>query len=233
VNFRSQRGFTQPGFTLMELMISITLVAAIATGMLMAMRGGLLSLNKTQTRLDENRRAMGIQRILSLQLAGAMPARTGCAGQLSPFAFRGTAALLQMVSTYSITEGTHGAPRIVEYQVTPDTGGTVQLIVYESLYTGPASTAGFCSENIAVQGSPFVAASRLAYCRFSYFQMNPDTQFRGGGWVNGWGDPNMPSAVRIDMASATPDPVRLPVVAITAPQFTTRFFDDPKYDDDQ
>ena len=49
----------------MELMISITLVAAIATGMLMAMRGGLLSLDRTQTRLDENRRALGIQRILS------------------------------------------------------------------------------------------------------------------------------------------------------------------------
>ena len=115
----------------MELMISITLVAAIATGMLMAMRGGLLSLNRIQTRLDENRRALGVQRILTLQLAGAMPARTGCAGALSPFAFRGTVAALQMVSTYSIAEGARGAPHIVEYQVAPDDGGTVKLIVNE------------------------------------------------------------------------------------------------------
>ena len=47
--FASGRGHlvvsrAQRGFTLMELMIAITLVAAIATGMLMAMRGGLLSL---------------------------------------------------------------------------------------------------------------------------------------------------------------------------------------------
>jgi prepilin-type N-terminal cleavage/methylation domain-containing protein len=223
----------QRGFTLMELMISITLVAAIATGMLMAMRGGLLSLNRTQSRLDENRRALGVQRILSLQLAGAMPARTGCAGQVSPFAFRGTSAALEMVSTYSITEGSRGAPHIVEYQVAPDEGGTVKLIVYERLYAGPASTAGFCGEGVVLQGSPrpFVAASRLAYCRFSYFQMNPDTLFRGGGWVDAWNDPNMPSAVRIDMTPAVSDPIRLPVVAITAPQFTTRFFDDPKYED--
>jgi len=68
---------TDDGFTLMELMISVTLVAAIATGMLIALRGGLLSLNKTQTRLDENRRAMGVQRILSMQLAGAMPGFQG------------------------------------------------------------------------------------------------------------------------------------------------------------
>jgi len=219
----------------MELMISITLVAAIATGMLMAMRGGLLSLNRIQTRLDENRRALGVQRILSLQLAGAMPVRTGCAGALSPFAFRGSVAALQMVSTYSMAEGTRGAPRIVEYQVAPDDGGTVKLIVNERLYGGPASTAEFCGEGVALQGSPqpFVAANHLAYCRFSYFQMNPDTQFRGGGWVDAWNDPNMPSAVHIEMAPATADPIRLPVVSITAPLYVNRFFDEPKYYDDQ
>jgi len=223
----------QAGFTLMELMISITMVAAIATGMLLAMRGGLLSLNKTQTRLDENRRALGIQRILSLQLAGAMPARTGCSGQLSPYAFRGTSAALQMVSTYSIAEGSRGAPHIVEYQVAPDDGATFKLIVSEHLYAGPASTAGFCGESIALQVSPqaLVAASHLAYCRFTYFQMNPDTQFRGGSWIGEWGAPTMPSVVRIEMAPAAPDPNRLPIVAITAPLYVNRFLDEVHYDD--
>jgi hypothetical protein len=214
-------------------MISITLVAAIATGMLMAMRGGLLSLNKTQTRLDENRRALGVQRILSMQLAGAMPARTGCAGQSSPYAFRGTASALQMVSTYSIAEGSRGSPHIVEYQVLPDEGATLKLMVYERLYSGPGSTAAFCGESVALQGSPqpFVAATHLAYCRISYFQMNPDTQFRGGSWVGEWGAPTMPSAVRIEMAPAVPDPIRLPIVAITAPLYVNRFFDELHYDD--
>ena len=129
----------------MELMISITLVGAIATGMLMAMRGGLLSLDRTQRRLEENRRALGIQRILALQLGGAMPVRSGCGGgQMRPFAFRGTVGALQMVSTYSMAEGARGSPHIVEYQVAPDENGTVKLIVYERLYTGQASTAGFC-----------------------------------------------------------------------------------------
>lgn len=226
-------GKPERGFTLMELMISVTLVAAIATGMLIAMRGGLLSLNKTQARLDENRRAMGVQRILSMQLAGAMPARTGCAAQLSPYAFRGTGTALQMVSTYSMAEGSRGAPRIVEYQVAPDEGATVKLLVYERLYAGPASTSGFCSETVAVQGSPqpFVAATHLAYCRFSYFQMNPDTQFRGGSWVGDWRAPTMPSAVRIEMTPAVPDPVRLPIVAITAPLYVNRFIDELHYDD--
>lgn len=231
MSFKSQRGFT-----LMELMISITLVAAIATGMLMAMRGGLLSLSKTQTRLDENRRALGIQRILTAQLGGAIPVRSGCGGgQMTPFAFRGTPTTLQMVSTYSMAEGARGYAQVVEYQIAPDENGTVQLIVYEHPYVGTGSTGGFCGDNGALQGSPqpLVAARRLAYCRFSYFQINPDKQFREGSWVNSWRQEDMPGAVRIEMAPVSPDPVRLPIVAVTAPVRVNRHFEDLTYEDQQ
>ncbi len=225
---------SQRGFTLMELMIAITLVAAIATGMLMAMRGGLLTMNRTQARLEENRRALGLQRILSMQLAGAIPVRSGCGGgQLSPFAFRGSISALQMVSTYSIAEGSRGYPHVVEYQVAPDENGTFRLIIQERPYSGPGTTSEFCSENIALQGSaqPFVAASRLAYCRFSYHQLNPDTQFRGGGWVNTWKEPDLPSAVRIEMLPAVPEATRLPVLSVTASLPVVRDFQDPPYED--
>lgn len=223
------------GFTLMELMVAITLVAAIATGMLMALRGGLLSLNRIQSRLEENRQALGIQRILTTQLGGVIPVRTNCSGQNSPFAFRGNASALQMVSTFSISEGTRGYPHIVEYQVAPDEGGTVKLMVYERPYTGPASTAGFCSETIAIQGSPqfLMAAGRLAYCRFSYRQTDADTQFRGPGWAAAWGLPDLPTAVRIEMAPAAPDPTRLPVLAVTALLRVNRSIEDPPYVDQQ
>ena len=227
---------TNAGFTLMELMIAITLVAAIATGMLMAMRGGLLTLNRTEARLEDNRRALGIQRILSLQLAGAMPVRSGCGGsQLSRFAFRGSISALQMVSTYSITEGSRGYPHVVEYQVVPDPNGTFRLIIHERPYSGPATTGEFCSENISVQGSaqPFVAAVGLAYCRFSYHQVNPDTEFRGLGWVNNWNEPDLPSAIRLDMLPAAPDATRLPVLSVTASLPVNRDFQDPPYEDQQ
>lgn len=209
-------------------MIAITLVAAIATGMLLAMRGGLLSLNRTQARLDENRRTLGIERILKLELAGAIPARRGCGGQYGPFAFRGTSTALQMVSTYSIAEGARGLPHIVEFQVAPDEGGTVKLIVNERPYVGPASTGAFCTESISLLGSPqpFVAATRLAYCRILYLQMNLDTQFRGNGWVDAWSLPDLPAAVRIDMAPSVPDPNKLPVLAVTAPLLINRTYED-------
>ena len=224
------------GFTLMELMIAIALVAAIATGMLMAMRGGLLTLNRTEARLEENRRAMGIQRILSLQLAGAVPVRSGCnGGTFSPFAFRGSISALQMVSTYSITEGSRGYPHVVEYQVAPDENGTFKLIIHERPYSGAGTMSEFCSENISLRGSaqPFVAATRLAYCRFFYHQVNPDTQFRGLDWVNNWNDPDLPSAVRIELLPAAPDATRLPVLSVTASLPANRFFQDLPYEDQQ
>src|SRR5580692_11985961 len=77
------------GFTLIELMISITLVAALATGMLMAMRTSLLSLEKIDARLQFNRRVMGMERVLTRQIGGVMPVVSNCGTTLNPI-FRGT-----------------------------------------------------------------------------------------------------------------------------------------------
>ncbi len=171
----------QAGFTLMELMISITLVAAIATGMLLAMRGGLLSLNKTQTRLDENRRALGVQRDSLCNSRERCRPGLACSGQLSPYAFRGTATALQMVSTYSIAEGSRGTPHIVEYQVAPDEGATLKLIVYERLYAGPASTAGFCSEGVVLQGIAPALCGRESFSILPVF-LFPDESGHAVSW---------------------------------------------------
>src|ERR1051326_5979120 len=66
------------GFTLIELMISITLVAAISAGILMAMRTGLQSMQKVNDRLASNRRVLTVQQILQHQLSNAMPVMGLC-----------------------------------------------------------------------------------------------------------------------------------------------------------
>ncbi len=52
------------GFTLIEMMIAITLVAAISTTMLFAIRAGLITLQKVDDRLMSNRRVMSVERIV-------------------------------------------------------------------------------------------------------------------------------------------------------------------------
>jgi prepilin-type N-terminal cleavage/methylation domain-containing protein len=55
---------SERGVTLLELMIAMTLVAGLSTGMLMAMRTSLLTYEKTAKKLESNRRFVKTQQIL-------------------------------------------------------------------------------------------------------------------------------------------------------------------------
>ena len=85
------------GFTLIELMIAVTLVAAISTGMLLAMRTALLTLQKVESRLQDNRRVVSVQQMLVRQLSSVMPAVGDC-GTSRGSLFLGTAQSLRMVT---------------------------------------------------------------------------------------------------------------------------------------
>jgi prepilin-type N-terminal cleavage/methylation domain-containing protein len=218
----------EAGVTLIELMIAITLVSALAVGMLMAMRTSLITLEKVDARLQSNRRVMSVEQILSRQIGGLIPVAGMCPGAM----FRGTDQTLHMVSTYSMTEGARGYARILQYAVLPAEGGGVRLVVNESLYTGPASIAQFCSD-LPIQLGPqsFVLADRLAYCHLSYREAIPESPV-GGNWQISWNRPALPSAVHVEMASLVPDPARLPLVSVTVPLRITRdlgvsYFDTP------
>ncbi len=122
-------------------MVSTTLVAAIASGMLWAMRTSLITMEKVDARLDSNRRVMSVEQILSRQLSGVMPVTGNCQNasggiiQRVPV-FNGTDQTLHLVSSYSMSEGARGYARLLELQVVPSDRGGVRLIVNESLYTG-------------------------------------------------------------------------------------------------
>jgi prepilin-type N-terminal cleavage/methylation domain-containing protein len=219
------------GVTLIELMIAITLVAALSSGMLMAIRTSLITLEKVDNRLQSNRRVISVNQILSRQIGGVMPVLGQCAssgGGLSGprAAFNGTAQTLHLVSSYSMSEGSRGLPRLLELQVIPAEGGGVRLIVNEFLYTGPTSLSPFCIDNQfqpgQAQPDSFVLADRLAYCRILYQQRPPDLPPTGGKWIDLWNTPELPAAVRFDMAPLIVDPARLPLLSVTVPIHITR-----------
>jgi general secretion pathway protein J len=219
----------QRGVTLIELLIAITLVAALSTGMLMAMRISLNTLEKTQGRLEDNRRAMGVQQMILRQIGGVIPVTSTCGGAGGPggriATFNGTPETLHLVTSYSMNEGTRGYPRLVQYQVLPEPGGTFRLIMNEYLYYGPAVTATMCSGNqfAPVRAGPnsVELASGLAYCRFFYKEFRPE-ELDKGNWVPVWQRPNLPHAVRIEMAPLVPNPARLPMVSLHIPIHVTR-----------
>jgi prepilin-type N-terminal cleavage/methylation domain-containing protein len=229
---------SQRGVTLLELMIAITLVAGLSTGMLMAMRTSLLTYEKTAKRLESNRRFVKTQQMLSDQISAVMPVQGAClgdAGQIIgiPSFLNGSENILHLVSSYSIAEGSRGYPQIVEYRVIPEQRGSVRLVATERPYTGPQSTTPFCgnappppavsSYELGAQsastalGASYLLADHLAYCRFSYHEPYNQNRFIETPWLPVWDKPLLPAGVRIEMRSAVPDAGGLSVLGVTVP----------------
>lgn len=225
----------QRGVTLLELMIAITLVAGLSTGMLMAMRTSLLTYEKTAKKLESNRRFVKTQQILSNQIAAVIPAQGSCAGSegktvaVASF-LSGSSDALRLISSYSIAEGARGYPQIVEYRVFRSERGGVKLVALEHPYTGPASTMPFCGTEPAPGGTAYVLADNLAYCRFSYHEPYNQNTFVETPWLPLWDRPALPAGVHIEMRPAAPEIGGLSVLNVTAPIMVDR---DPRsvYDD--
>jgi prepilin-type N-terminal cleavage/methylation domain-containing protein len=233
VDRRSQRGVT-----LLELMIAITLVAALSAGMLMAMRTSLDAYEKTSKRLEANRRVVKIQQILTDQLSGMMAIPLQCADLSNPSTagsdassaaapsvprvsfMAGQQDRLRFVSSYSIAEGARGYPQIVEYRVNAAPNGEAQLIVTERNYTGPASAAAYCNTDWPPPSpgmQTLVLADHLALLRFSYHPPYDLNTFLESPWQPLWDKPALPAAIRIELSSAMADPGGLPLLSVTVP----------------
>lgn len=216
VSSRRRTGARQAGFTLVELVLAISLVAAIATGMLMAMHNGLLTLDRIGTRLDQNRRALALDRLLRGQLDGTFQVLARCGGDLRSI-FTGSPTRMRLVSTYSRAAGSRGYPVLVEYRILPNPDGTVRLVALEEPYSG------FCigqDEAASPTASAFVLADQLAYARFAYQDRDAQSGF-GAKWDTGWTRFYLPAAVRVDMVAADPLASRIPQGPVTVPLHTS------------
>jgi hypothetical protein len=214
---------SERGVTFLELIIAITLVAAIVAGLLFAMRGSLLTYEKVNGRLEEDTRRMRMSQALERQIGGTIPSMGACgAGRV--LVFNGDAQSLRFVSSYSLEEGARGYARLVEYQVAPDPKsspqGGVRLMMNERVWAGPATTGPLCANNVflpvQIDAQSIEAAGRLAYCRISYHEFVPDN-LEAGRWVTLWNRPALPGAVRIEMAPLAGSEPSLPVMTLNVP----------------
>jgi general secretion pathway protein J len=234
------RRTTERGITLIELLVAVSLLSLLSVGMLFAMRVGLDAMGKTNQRMIANRRVLGVDRILTAQIAGFIPTRADCLAAPDapparvPF-FQGEPQTMRFVSTFSLNEATRGYPQILEFQVIPgENGQGVRLIVNELRYTGPRSTGATCLGVASdpggrrilfrpVEAGPhsFVLADKLARCELSYKEeiQNPNLPDL---WHRQWRREKSPAAVRIDLLPLEPDPAKLQVPSVVAPLRPTR-----------
>ena len=210
------------GVTLMELLVAITLLSLLSVGILFGMRIGLSAMERANGRLQANRRVLGVERVITQQIAGFIPVKADCPARM-PF-FQGEPQTMRFVSTYSLNEAGRGIPRILEYQVIPGENGGVRLVVNELIYSGPLSTGQLCAgivqnrmifKPVQIGSGSFVLADKLASCRFIYKEEQelpkPDL------WTDRWIKVRAPNAIRIEMSPLDHDPGKLEVPSITVP----------------
>lgn len=234
------------GVTLLELLIAVTLVSLLSTGMLFAIRTGLGALEGVGRRVQDNRRVTGAYRILESQLGSFVPARAMCGvgagGQGTAHGFfQGDPTVMRFVSAYSL-EGAHrGLPVIVELLVAPGEGGRgVRLLVNELPYRGPVGAGLLClppapdpiGGGVRLRFPPaqphsgsFVLADRLASCRFFYEEAPFEVNAR---WLPYWVRSDMwPSAVRIEIVPLEDDSSRVQPFTLTTRLRVNRSPDEP------
>jgi prepilin-type N-terminal cleavage/methylation domain-containing protein len=235
---------SQSGLTLIEVLVAVTLLSFLALAMIFAMRIGLMTYSKTESKLMLNRRVAGAQQILQQEIEGLVPVLVPCAGipelkgageQKGPKVvfFQAEARAMRMVSTFSLQQAWRGQPQVLEFLVIPgEAGDGVRLVVNEAPYT--PLTAGRACIGLGADpytGKPgalyapsqpgpqsFVLADQLAYCRFSYLvapQSNDPKQ--PPTWQSNATSTSWPLAIRVEMAPLHPDPSRLQPMTVTAP----------------
>jgi prepilin-type N-terminal cleavage/methylation domain-containing protein len=229
---------SQAGVTLIELTIAVTLLSVLSVAMLFAMRIGLLTFQKVDAKLMENRRVAGAQRILMDQIEGLMPVVAPCTGMEGGMGpkfsfFQGDSQSLRMVSAYSLQQGWRGQAQILEFAVIPgDKAAGVRLIVNELPFTGPANAGRLCNgflpdpglgisvpQFVPVQASAssFVLADKLQFCRLSYLTPNLQDPLLPPAWKPSWTLSGWPRGLRIEMAPLQADSSTLQPITMTAP----------------
>jgi len=209
---------SESGVTLIEILIAVSLLSLLSVGMLVAMRLGFSTMDKTDTRLVRNRRVSNTRGIIESEIEGFIYSSANYRPQpdaVRPIPFLQTEAQsMRFVTSYSLEEGWRGRPRIAALQVIPgENNQGVRLIVNEQPYVGP-DQAG--QEILGIEQDvtgpqiirfapivpgpqSFVLADRLAYCRFSWLEPRREPPFQL--WRPDWVQPQLlPLAVRIELA---------------------------------
>ena len=230
------------GITLLELLIAVTLLSVLSLAMMLSMRIGISALGRTNSKLMDNRRVAGAQRVLEQQLEGLIPVaapcwRRGTRRRSALAMFSGQPNGLTIVSSFSLQEASRGRPQVLQFFSRPgEEGGGVRLLVNEIPYTGPLGMSQMCvgvepaGENGARLprfSSPsagprsFVLADHLRSVRFEYLAPAKKPG-EPGIWTRYGHGPDWPFGIRIEMSPLEPSPARLQPVTVTAPMYINR-----------
>jgi prepilin-type N-terminal cleavage/methylation domain-containing protein len=172
------------GFTLLELLISITLLATIVTIATGALRLGYRSISSGEKRMESMERFRSSLYIINAQILSGAPLSFVQQGVKKVY-FAGSSDFLRLATNYSIWGGQRGYV-IVEYRIALENDGRKSLYASESMIGTEKQR-----ETKLLQG--------LDGIYFEYF-LTDKTQEQGGEWVEQWSDTTkVPEKLRLNL----------------------------------
>lgn len=161
------------GFTLLEVMISITLISLILVIMAGALRVSYRSIDRGEARSAYLERLKVTFTLIDDQIQSAIPlARPE--DEAGRFFFEGSPDKVKFASNYSLTAG-HRGYVVVTYTVRPGDDGTMAFYIEEN--------------TVGVENSREIRLlSGLSEIRFEYFRKESEAEGVAGEWVEKWTD---------------------------------------------
>lgn len=174
----------QMGFTLLELLISITLLGFIVIITAGALRAGYRSTESAQNKIEALERFRTSLNIVESQVQSAfIIKKTDAILDLDFFQLNGSRTKLQFRSLYSLWGGQNG-PVLVTYEVRDDVGGGKALYANET----PTAIPDTAREVRLIDNARDLF--------FEYFYKGPTDE--KGSWVEEWTDKdNIPDRIRL------------------------------------
>ncbi len=225
---RQGRGVrNEQGFTLLEMLVSVTLIAVMAVALWAVFRISINSWIRGTEFIDINQRSRSILDLVKKQMAsvhGVMVQADLQTGGATYPVFFGTESSVQFISLNSLRFQDNPGLTMVSYDLVPDRRGGYSLVERERQFLGldPGQENIFEDRNEPVT----VIYENLMTFMFEYF--DPGSPSRPPRWVREWNPREtreMPAAISMTMISRDPKGGLLSrhmVVPIQAKPYDTR-----------
>ena len=195
---------TEAGFTLLEMLIAVTLVAFLAVSLWAVFRISIRSWSRGTEFIDANQRHRSILDMMRKQIASTFSVYKQSDPQLgmpSTLYFSGTETSLRFVSLNSLRFQESPGLTLVTYEVARDDKGGFSLVEKESRYLGQIPD----QEAAAGESKATPIFDNLSSCVFKYFDAGGEDT--SSEWVGEWDGEQagqLPKAVSISMISRDP-----------------------------
>src|SRR5262245_41980166 len=181
------------GFTLIEVLVSLTLMTLTGTVVISGLRTGMETTDRGTRAVRNLQRRQTVLGIIEAQVRSALPlqyAEDASKPQMH-VAFEGTRDRFRLISNNSLWDGPNGIPRWIELDWNSSSGSAAQLRLREFQILPPFNTP----QSIPLHESDLLPATRV---EFAYLRHPRGTELPR--WVDSWKPGNLgelPAAVRI------------------------------------